>query len=314
MKTHRYFPKNIRWLRWFGTILSTGLFIWLLSRQDWVTLWSILRSLPVWLLPLAFGLYLSAIIGNSVRWYILLRVQSQEITFSEILKIEFAGNFASNFLPSTIGGDTVRVVGAARLVGWPVSMASVIADRAINVLAMVCFLPVLWIVYPTLSLELGRGDILMPDRISILLGSVVPSFYNRVIQNLKKWMTKIIDALRIWRHQPGTVIGAFVISILARLTLFLGIYLLAQGMKIEVTFFQVIGAAVITYFLSLLPVSINGFGLREVTMTTLYIQFGASLEQASALVIVTRFILMSETLPGAFWVSDKLVAKTKEVG
>jgi len=262
--------------------------------------------------PSLGGLYLSAIIGNSVRWYILLRVHSQEITFSEIIKTVFAGNFASNFLPSTIGGDTVRVVGAARLVGWSVSMASVIADRAINVLAMICYLPLLWTVYPTLLM--GMGDILRPDGTRVLIGSVFPSFYKGLIQTLRKWINKIFDALRIWRHHPGTVFGAFVISIFARIAGFLGIYFLAQGMKIEVTFFQVIGVAVVTYFLSLLPVSINGFGLREVTMTTLYVRFGASLEQASALVIVTRFILMSETLPGAFWVADKLVAKTEDVG
>jgi uncharacterized protein (TIRG00374 family) len=237
----------------------------------------------------------------------LLIVQSREITFFETLKTVFAGNFASNFLPSTIGGDTVRIISAARSVGWSVSMASVVVDRVINVFAMICFLLGFVNSYTPISLDLGFGSwILSGNKSLLVLGGTLP-FYRRIVDTFKNLVKKIVKALRIWQNQPVSIIGAFLVSILSRTVVFLGVWLLARGMGMGVTLSQVIIIGAITYFLSLLPVSINGLGLREVTMTTLYVQQGASIEQASALVLVTRFMLLIETLPGVAWISDKLV-------
>jgi hypothetical protein len=64
------------------------------------------------------------------------------------------------------------------------------------------------------------------------------------------------------------------------------------------------GVTVITYFLTLLPISVNGYGLREVAITALYLPLGASLEQAAILAIITRFLSMLATIPGALWLSQ----------
>ena len=69
------------------------------------------------------------------------------------------------------------------------------------------------------------------------------------------------------------------------------------------------GINVLTYLLTLLPISVNGYGVREVAMTTLYMQLGASLEQASTLALITRFFMLMETLPGALWLPQILPAR-----
>jgi hypothetical protein len=53
-----------------------------------------------------------------------------------------------------------------------------------------------------------------------------------------------------------------------------------------------------------LPISVNGYGLREVAYTTLYSALGASVEQASTLALVTRFLTVLATIPGAIWLSS----------
>ena len=68
---------------------------------------------------------------------------------------------------------------------------------------------------------------------------------------------------------------------------------------------------VLTYFISMLPISINAYGLREVAVTALYMQVGASLEQASTLAVITRFMLLLETLPGALWLSEIVTPEKK---
>ena len=77
-----------------------------------------------------------------MRWYILLRSGNVKISFGDALALTFTGLFSNNFLPTTIGGDVVRLAGAMQL-GYDraVSLASLVADRLIGALAMVFTLP-----------------------------------------------------------------------------------------------------------------------------------------------------------------------------
>ncbi len=309
MKSSPPFSFDMRWVRWAGTILSSALFIWLLTQQDWPTMWTSLKHIPAWLFPLAFVLYFLGVLANALRWYVLLRAQEVGLDYWEVLKIVLAGNFASNFLPSTVGGDTVRIVSASRHTGWSVSFASVVVDRLLNVFVMMTLLPFSWLSFRAVG---GLVGLKLPSLVGgagTWKAAFVSSWLTKLPARISRWVKKILEAFLVWRHRKDAVLWALGISWGARLSVFSAVWILARGLDISVTLSQVIGVGAITYVLSLLPISINGFGLREVTMTTLYMQLGATLEQASALVVVTRFILMVETLPGALWISDMLVAK-----
>lgn len=298
------FNFDMRWVRWGGSILSSALFIWLLTRQDWPTMFKTLAGIPWWLFVVVFTLYFAAVLANTLRWFVLLRSQVIDISYGEVLKVVLSGNFASNFLPSTVGGDTVRIVSAARFAGWSVSFASVVVDRLLNMFVMATLLPFSWLSFKGLG---GLSLAAWNHDGSPFWGAVLP-LGRKLLDKIKSWLKKIHSAFQVWRDKKGAVLWALLISYGARLFVFTAVWLLASGLDIPVTLFQVIGVGAITYVLALLPISINGFGLREVSMTTLYVQLGATLEQASALVVITRFILMIETLPGAFWISDALEA------
>ena len=79
----------------------------------------------------------------------------------------------------------------------------------------------------------------------------------------------------------------------------LAIWVTAQGLGMSVTVTQVAGVTGLTYLLTLIPVSINGYGIREAAMVALYAQLGAVAEQASALALISRLLMMAVTLPGA---------------
>ncbi len=308
MTRFRLVSFSTRWLRWAGTLISSALFIWLLVQQDWGMIWLSLSRTPVWLFPLAYILYFCAILANALRWYVLLRSQDTDIPYSEVLKIVLSGNFASNFLPSTVGGDTVRFVTTSRFVGWTVGLTSIVVDRLINMFAMATLLPFSWITFKAAG---GLAWIAMPALVqkwSYAAVSVPFGWGKELRKKIRQQLWKLRVAFNMWRHRLDIIFLALLVSWVAKLMVFLAIWILARGLGMTVTFPQVIGVGAITYMLSLLPISINGFGLREVTMTTLYVQLGASWAQASALVVVTRFILMSETLPGAVWISGMLSA------
>lgn len=292
-------------IRWAGTLVSSGLFIWLLSRQNWAKTWESLANSPIWLLPLVFLLYFSGMVLNTLRWNVLLRAQEIKVPFLETLKIVITGAFASNFLPSTIGGDSVRIVSLLRFnATWSVSVASVILDRFLNVLATLTLLPFSLLAFGTPS-ALWRNLTATDQRgwlafSSGLAAGRVARWTAKLVYALKR----LLEIIRIWLDRPGILVLAFVFSWLSSFIVFFAIWILARGLGMPVALYQVLGVMALTYLLSMLPVSINGLGLREVAVTTLYMQLGATLEQASTLAVVTRFMLLLEALPGALWLSQ----------
>ena len=141
-------PKPVRkrnWaqvLRWGGTLISTILFIWLISRQKWDVVLDRATGIALWAIVLTVLCYLLSYGFNTLRWCILLWAQGVRISLWQAYRLSWAGNFASNFLPSTIGGDGFRMLAVHPYAGSKtVSIGSVVLDRIINMAAMTCLLP-----------------------------------------------------------------------------------------------------------------------------------------------------------------------------
>jgi glycosyltransferase 2 family protein len=306
--------KKFQWLRWGGTAISILLFIWLVSRQDWHEMWRYLQQLPFWLLPLALLFYLAGMVANAVRWYILLQAPKIRVSFWTTVKIVFTGAYVSNFLPSTIGGDTVRFVGVMHLTSnRAVGLASVILDRLINLSAFMTVLPLSVLTFGSPATWLGSA---LPAGASLPIAAMAssgPGPATSLLRRVKRWIQRGREAFGIWLQRPSILILAFCVSWLSIFVVFIAIWLVARGLGIPVALYQVMGITGITYLLTLLPISVNGYGLREVAITTLYLPLGASLEQAATLALITRFLSMLETLPGALWLSQVVSGQVGQV-
>lgn len=275
------------WIRWIGTLLSLGLFLWMITRLDWSVVGSQLTRLPTWSVLVAILFYLLSQAFNTLRWCVLLWAHDVNITFWQAFRITWSGIFASNFLPSTIGGDGLRMAAVypyAR--SKTVAVGSVALDRIINMAAMTCLVPLPLLMFGA--------------KLNALLSLALP-FGPRALA--EKYFPKIAAAVREWAGRPQAFLGAFLVAWPSNLTAMFSTWLVARGLGMEMSFWQVAAVQTVTYFLAVLPISVNGYGLREVTYSTLFVALGASLEQASALAVLTRFLIVLVTLPGAAWVS-----------
>jgi uncharacterized protein (TIRG00374 family) len=133
---------------------------------------------------------------------------------------------------------------------------------------------------------------------------------------LKKWILKswqqFIHAYKNWAKKPWVVFRAFVVSWLSIFVIFIGLWLLNLGLDIQVKLVQVMGISAISYFITMLPISINGYGLREVSMTFFYTLIGVSPDQAAIFALLSRFLILFATLPGAFFIGN--FKKLKQLG
>ncbi len=285
------------WVKVAGTLVALLLLAWLLAQQDWAALLRALRRLSPQVLVAALGLYWLGLLVNGWRWHTLLRGVGIPVPFWKAVRLTLGGSFASNFLPSTIGGDALRVTGILDVTDARTALASVVVDRLVNVAAMYSFLPLTWKTFGTLSPALGQAG-----------GKVVasaPAFPRQI----GEWLQHFIQALSAWARAPRTLLAGLAVSWLSLLPPFTATWLLARALGMPVAWYEVVGAAVISYTAALLPISLNGYGVREVTVVGLYTVLGATIGQALALAVVTRFLMMIATLSGAPWVSEAVPEK-----
>ena len=81
----------------------------------------------------------------------------------------------------------------------------------------------------------------------------------------------------------------------------------------SIKYYQVMGITTIAYLVTLLPISINGYGLREITISSLYSILGFPIEAAISLAILSRLLYLTTTLVGAAWLPEYLTYLDKKV-
>src|SRR6185436_18913127 len=132
-----------RLLQWAGTILAFGLLVILVENEGWQEVLAAFGKIKSADLLWVALLFLIARLATVGRWYVLLRSGGIEMSIKHATALTFTGLFASNFLPTTVGGDVVRLAGAMQM-GFDraVCLASIAADRLIGMLGMFMTVPI----------------------------------------------------------------------------------------------------------------------------------------------------------------------------
>lgn len=285
-----------RILQLAGTILAVILLAVLLREEGWneilATFSKIETSDLLWV-ALLFSISRIATVG---RWYVLLRSGGVDMRFKDSMALTFTGLFASNFLPTTIGGDVVRLAGAMQM-GFDraVCLASIAADRLIGMLGMSMTLPIglaqswsLWGTAPASSLTL--------------------TWFHRPIAFLKR----TFSVFGMWLKKPTSLLGSLAFTWIHMLCLFGSIYIFTNDLGNNVSFWMIAGLWSLTYFITQIPISINGYGLQELSFT-FFMSNVAGLTPAVGLSVAVLlrayFILFS--LPGALFLPSIMSAMTE---
>jgi hypothetical protein len=284
-------------LRGAGSLLAIGLLIFLMAQQGWNEIAAAVRQIPLWRFLLATLLVFVSRFFVIGRWHVLLRSAEIKIPFSRSAALTFTGLFASNFLPTTIGGDVVRFAGAVEMgYGSSIILASLVADRLIGMLGMAMVLPMglaaLW---------------------STLAGNTVQAVSLAGLwAKGRDFVGRTFEALKVWLGKPASLLGALGMTWGHMLCTFASSSVLLTGLNDPVPFWTIAGLWSISYFVTLVPVSINGYGVQELSLTYLFAEVaGTSMASALTLAVLVRAITMIASLPGAFYLLSVLTAIDK---
>lgn len=288
--------------RLLGSLASLVLLLYLLSKQGWGEILLAIRSIPTATLMAVLVLLVVSRVAISARWYSLLRTTDPSIAFREAVRLTLAGLFAANFLPTTIGGDVVRAAGVVRISHDRVaSVSSIVIDRLIGMLGMVMVLPIG-------LMELGSWLQGIPLREGLagplfsfgLAGLGAPTGWRARVIRLRRVMQRLVETWRGWLRQPGALAVALGFTWINMLCLFVEVWLLLRAMGEALPLTTIGGLWSLSYFVTLVPVSINGLGLRELSLTYIFSELGGvSVGSALTVALILRTLDMLISLPGA---------------
>lgn len=282
-------------LRLLGSLLSGALLAFLVW-QNRADVAAALARLSAQQLLLAFGLILLSRLFITLRWQVLLRSGGVEIPLRQTASLVFTGLFASNFLPTTIGGDVVRLAGAIQF-GYDraVCLASIAADRVINMLGMS-------LAAPLGLIQLFGGGLAAGSALA------APNLLSRALE----FTRRTLQSFSLWFKKPGALALALTFALAHMLCTFGASAVLLNALGESADFWRLIGLLSLAYFITLFPVSINGYGLQEFSVTYLLSTFaGVSLPVSAMLALLHRLLMMTASLPGAFTLPGVLAKMDK---
>lgn len=301
---------NRNLIRFAGTLIALVLLGVLISQQSWKEIWLAIQQIPRWRLVLSLLLMLVSRLAISLRWYNLLQVTDLKVSFTRTLRITLAGLFATNFLPTTIGGDVVRLAGLLQLqLDSAVSAASLIADRLVGITGMSMMIP---FSLPALSGILGAPP---PESALLPAFSALPagSWLHKILEHSRNFVARLYASMRLWFRNPLSLLKALICTWAHMMCVFTILYLLLGGIGEYMPIWMIGGLYSLVYFVTLIPVSINGYGVQEISMALIFSNLGqASLSGGLTVALLFRTVMLLASLPGALFLPDILASAPPE--
>src|SRR5258706_4083357 len=126
-----------------GTVLAIALLIFLLKEDGWDEISAAMQKIKLIDLFWVAVLFSISRIAIVWRWHALLRSGGIDMRFKDSAALTFMGLFATNFLPTTIGGDVVRLAGGMQMgFDCAVCLSSIAADMLVRMVGMAMSTPI----------------------------------------------------------------------------------------------------------------------------------------------------------------------------
>lgn len=299
------------WVRVVRLLVSAGLLALLVSKIEFADLVPENRSLPGTLAFLVAGILLmgASLVIAAWRWQRVLHVFSVHVPLRRLVSYYFAGQFVGNVLPSTVGGDVLRVTRSARDIGGArdVAFASVVLERLTGFVALPLLLLIGFLADPDLFSAPHAWIALVTAgaTVAVLIGIIVlaghPSLAGRFTERAN-WMRYIgavhvgIDRLR---RDPSAAAAALGAAVAYQLVVVSAVYCAVHTIGLTIPNAAVLAYVPAVAMAQVLPISIGGLGIREGMLALLLHALGAETGQAVAVGLLWYAMMLIVSLAGA---------------
>jgi len=299
---------------------------------DLSRLWEIVINADPFYLGLAVIITTLNRILMAVKWNILLRAKGVQLSWYEVTRIYYTASFLGIFLPPTVGMDTVKVYRVSKK-GSSVSdiISSIVMERLLGVIVLLVFGAMGGVIFLTMYTHvdfdivrvLWLFVVLTIASVSIFLLSLSKSFSRFMLkvsgrigkngkyrQKATDKLEKIYRSYQLYSENRGTLMAFFGLTCLENMLPIVRPYLIAISMNayVPLSFFFVI--VPIELVLIRLPISFDGFGIREGIFFYFLTLIGLSGDVAFTVGLTNHLVFLVALLPG--WVFFLSEGKQKE--
>jgi uncharacterized protein (TIRG00374 family) len=293
-------------------LLSVALIWYAFSKIDAASAVRELRNLPVAAILMAFALLLSQNLLAGWRLVRLIRQTGQRCGFGAAFDAVLVGAFFSQTLISFVGGDAMRVWRISRQrISLGDATRAVVLDRLLGFIGLIVLiligLPISFDiihdrrVQVVILLLVGSG---IASCALLLSASKLPEWLRqkkpvRFIVELSIASRTIFTRARVlWPLLAvSTAIQALNVAV---------IYTIARGLNVEISLLYCLVLIPPVLFLSMMPISFAGWGVRESAMVAALAAVGVFPNQSLALSIGYGLALVVISLPGGLlWLHNR---------
>ncbi len=241
------------------------------------------------------------------RWGAVLEAIREPLGFIKALKLFLIGSFFSQALPSSVGGDAVRVYkayhGGLSLSG---AVNGVMLERAAAVVVIVPLVAILMPFFLTrIDEQAGTWIVstLVPFAVAAVGGLALLMVLDRLPERLMRWRVVrglnylATDTRRLFLA-PRHAAKALGWAAIGHANLALAILVLARGLDIDVTWLDCLVLMPLVLLVTTVPISIGGWGIREGAMVFAFGLIGVPEHSAFALSFLFGLLVIVVSIPG----------------
>ena len=293
---------------WIRALVTAVLLAAIATRVDWSAAGHrVANGRPIWFIVGVLLLAAAEFVG-AARWHILLHGAQVDARRGQTLRAYLIGVFTNNFLPTSFGGDLTRAWIVSRSRGGLVrALTSVAFDRAT---AIWCLVAVAWGALATDPGAVPRS--LVVALLAMTAGGIVATSVvlrlalttgtwnaGRLPVRVREWILEARATLRLYTRSPGVVVRASTLGVIYQVIAVACVWTLARSINLDLAFSLVAITSPLVLVITLVPISIAGFGVREGGMILVFGTAGVSATNATLLSLVGVAAIGLASLPGA---------------
>ena len=296
------------------TLLVTGLCTaYVLWKIDLSRTADVMQEADLGYLLLALVLMVVTILPMAWRWQLLLRAKGVHDQLPWLTRAYFVSYAAGQVLPTSVGGDAVRIYETAkRHPGHGnTAAASVLLERAIGgaatlILAAFGFVlavghydvgPYLWVEGLFVVATIVFGFVLFSRRVRPLL-----AHGKRILAPLRldRIVGQVYSALHSYRENAGVLLGVVAITLGVQAVRVLAIWFSGKAVGIDLSPRPYYVMGPLLFLVMLVPFTVNGLAVRESFFVSFLGDVGIDADRAFAAGFLFFVVTVVMAAPGAF--------------
>lgn len=277
--------------------ITVAVFAYLASKIDMGAVGNAIMNIDLSLFALSLGILIVRNVIGGYRHQTLLSYMDCNPGLIALTRLYFLSAFFSMFLPTVVGGDIARGYYLYRYSGGrSETISTIIVERALGVYAMMLLSLIAVGIAVVSGFDVFQSDIIRMVFISFIAGLFVSllffshKFERFILNAVPKRLTGILQIpIRIaghvgsYRNAPTLLAKALLLSMSFQFVSIISTYILALSLGESTAFFYFLMFLPVVWLISMLPVSINGLGVRESAYVLLFGIAGMAEDAALAL-------------------------------